>query len=246
MSKVVNKVTFSIIWRSALLWTIVGLVAIPYNLIAITMVLLPVKIRHKVISSWARIFTYFSVHLCKIKYDVIGIENLVSGSAIIASNHQSMWETVVFAKIFPQHVWILKRELLKVPFFGWTIATLSPIAIDRSQGSAAIQQILSQSISRIKNGFWILAFPEGTRVAPGTKKPYKIGVARMASALKLPIIPVAHNAGYALPKGSRLFYPGKVTVIIDKPIYPKDDESPEDLILKIEDTITKNLATITR
>jgi 1-acyl-sn-glycerol-3-phosphate acyltransferase len=239
------KVTFSIAWRSTLLWTVVGLGALFYNVIAIPLFLVPVKIRHKIIGSWAYIFTCMCKRVCGVTYTIKGLDNLVSGSAIIASNHQSTWETIAFVTIFPQHVWILKRELLKIPLFGWAIATLSPIAIDRSQGSASIQQILSQSVERIKHGFWILAFPEGTRVAPGIKKPYKIGVARMAESLQIPIIPVAHNAGYRLARASFWLFPGEIKVIIDKPIYPQKNETAEELNLRIEHVITKNLATIT-
>lgn len=240
-----NKLTFSIACRSTLLWTTVGIIALFYNLIAIPLIFVPVKLRHKIISSWAYIFTFMCKRICKVTYTVEGLDNLVKGSAIIASNHQSTWETIAFVTIFPQHVWILKREILRLPVFGWTIATLSPIAINRSKGSASIQQILTQSVKRIKNGFWILAFPEGTRIAPGVKAPYKIGVARMAKSLELPIIPVAHNAGYCLARAAFWMFPGKIKVIIDKPIYPKKNEDSEELILKIEQVITKNLANIT-
>ena len=246
MSTTKNKVTFSIMWRSALVWTIVGLSSVPYNLIAIAMMAFPVRMRHKVISSWSYLFTFCCHYIGKVSYTVVGKENLVNTPAIIASNHQSMWETVSFAAIFPQHVWILKREVLKIPVFGWTVSTLSPIAINRSKGSASVQQILTQSAVRIKNGFWILAFPEGTRVVPGEKKPYKIGVARMATALNIPIIPVAHNAGYCVPRASHWLIPGEIKVIIGKPIYPQENEAPEELTLRIEKAITTNLATITR
>ena len=240
-----NKLTLSIVWRSTLLWTILAMLALLYNILAIPLLFSPVKFRHKIISSWAYIFTFLCKHLCKVNHTIEGIENLVSGSAIIASNHQSAWETIAFVTIFPQHVWILKREILRLPIFGWAIATLSPIAINRAKGSAAVQQILTQSVGRIKKGFWILAFPEGTRVAPGVKAPFKIGVAKMAEALQLPIIPVAHNAGYRLARAAFWMYPGEIKVIIDKPIYPIENEAPEDLTLRLEQVINKNLATIT-
>ena len=240
-----NKLTFSVVWRSTLLWTTVAIASVFYNILAIPLIFVPVKVRHKTISSWAYIFTFMCKHICKVTHSVKGLENLVPGSAIIASNHQSAWETIAFVTIFPQHVWILKREILRIPVFGWTISILSPIAINRAKGSAAVQQILTQSVSRIKKGFWILAFPEGTRVAPGVKATFKIGVAKMAEALEIPVIPVAHNAGYRLAKSAFWMYPGEIKVIIDKPIYPGKNEPPEELILRIEQVITKNLATIT-
>ncbi len=236
-----NKKTLSIIIRSSLLWITVGTIAIPYNLLALTLYILPVRARHKAITSWGWIFTALSKWLCGADYKIIGQENMIKGPAIIASNHQSAWETMSFATLFPQHVWILKRELLKFPIFGWTVATLSPIAIDRSKGSEAIQQILSQGIERIKNGFWILAFPEGTRVVPGVIKPFKTGVAKLAQALNLPIIPVSHNAGYVMPRKSFLLYPGTITIVIDKPMYPNNNEAPEEFTDRIEKVIRGNL-----
>ncbi len=236
-----NKKTASVIIRSIIFWFILGFLAIFYNIFAVTFYVLPMRIRHKIISSWGIIFTLLSKYLCNANYTVTGRENIIAGPAIIASNHQSAWETMSFNLFFPQHVWILKRELLRVPFFGWTIATLSPIAIDRARGSEAIQQILAQSIERIKNGFWILVFPEGTRVAPGVVKPFKTGVGRVASTLNLPVIPVAHNAGYVIPRKSFWIYPGMTSVVIGKAIYPNANETPETLTERIEQAIRHNL-----
>lgn len=235
------KKTISVVLRSSIFWLIMGQFAIPYNLLAVTLYLLPVHIRHRIISSWAKVFTVLAKYLCKANYTIIGKENLITGPAIIASNHQSAWETLSFTTIFPQHVWILKRELLRMPFFGWTVATLSPIAIDRSRGAEAIHQILNQSVQRIKNGFWILVFPEGTRVAPNIIKPFKTGVSKVAQALNLPIIPVSHNAGYLMPRKSFWIYPGLITVVIDKPIYPKVNETIEALTERLESVIRHNL-----
>ena len=239
-----NKVNLSVALRSILFWATVGVVSVPYNMLAFLLIPLPVRIRHRIVISWAYIFAFFAKHINKINYTITGLENLIKGPAIIASNHQSIWETIVFTTLFPQHVWILKKEILKIPFFGWAIFTLSPIAIDRSKGSGAIQQILRQSINIIKNGFWILAFPEGTRVKPGNKQPFKIGVAKMAQALKLPIIPVSHNAGYAIPKSSFWLFPGKIDIVVDKPIYSNISELPEDLTLRLEGIVLKNLSSI--
>ena len=236
-----NKKDFSVISRSCIFWFIMGVFAIPYNLLAATLYLMPVRVRHKILSSWGMIFTILAKYICKANYTIIGKENIVSGPAIIASNHQSTWETMSFTLLFPQHVWILKRELLRVPFFGWAISTLSPIAINRTKGSEAIGQILSQSVQRIKDGFWILIFPEGTRVTPGAVKHFKTGVAKVSQALKLPVMPVAHNAGYIMPRQSFFIYPGMTTVVIDKPVYPATNETPEELTARIEAVIRKNL-----
>ncbi|MFN7093958.1 MAG: lysophospholipid acyltransferase family protein [Burkholderiales bacterium] len=183
-------------------------------------------------------------HICKVNYVIEGKENLIAGPAIIASNHQSTWETMAFNGIFPQHVWILKHELLRIPFFGWALGTLSPIAINRAQRAAALQQVLQQSVGRIAQGFWILVFPEGTRVAPGVTQPYKSGVSKMALSLQLPIIPVAHNAGRLMPRKSFFLHPGTITIKIGAPIYAQTNESPEELTERVRQVITANLNSI--
>lgn len=228
--------TFKVKVASTIVWFIIcGLIPI-YNIIGYALFLIPNKAKHKVLTTWGRIFIFLSKHLCRTDYEIIGKENLIEGPAVFASNHQSTWETFAFNVFLPQHVWILKKELTKIPFFGWTLKTLSPIAIDRSAKNAAMLQILEQSKLRVADGFWVLVFPEGTRLAPGTKQAYKTGVARMAMNLNLPVVPIAHNAGHIMPRRSFWIYPGKVTIKIGKPIY-KEDLSVEEFTEKIRSTI---------
>jgi 1-acyl-sn-glycerol-3-phosphate acyltransferase len=115
-------------------------------------------------------------------------------------------------------VHVLKRELLWIPFFGWGLALMSPIAIDRSRGIAAMRQIARKGKQRLEQGFWVIVFPEGTRVAPGEKRRYQQGGAWLASYARAPVVPVAHNAGRVWPRNSFLKYPGMVTVRIGPPI----------------------------
>ena len=239
-----KQVTLPIIFKSILTWSIVATIAMVYNVIAVLLIWAPVKTRHRIISSWASFYIFCTKYICGITYTVSGTENIITGPAIIASNHQSMWETSVFVNIFPQHIWILKRELLWFPIFGWTVSLAGPIAINRTKARSALQQMIKQATQRIHSGFWILVFPEGTRVPPGINKKYKNGVAKLAQALNLPIIPVAHNAGYVLPKSSFWLRPGKVTIIIDKVIYPHEYASPDQLTLHMQDVITRNLSRI--
>jgi 1-acyl-sn-glycerol-3-phosphate acyltransferase len=241
-----NKKTILVFLRSTTFWIIVlGLIPV-YMVMGYMLYIVNARIRHKILSTWGQIFTFMAKYLCGIKYTVTGQENLPKEPAILASNHQSTWETFGYVGILPQHIWILKRELIRLPFFGWTLQTASPIAIDRSNRVGATQQIMRQSAQRIKQGFCILVFPEGTRVAPNVIKPFKAGVARMALALNLPIVPVANNAGYCMPRSSYMLYPGTVEVIIDKPIIANNDDTPEKLTKQIETVIRQNLAKMSR
>lgn len=161
------------------------------------------------------------LHLtCGVGRQVWGLENLPQNSAfILMSNHQSTWETLALPCIVPQHMsWVLKRELLKIPFFGWGLHLIRPIAIDRSAGRAAVKQIAHQGKALLEDGVSIVIFPEGTRVAPGEKVPYKIGGFVLAAHAGYPVVPVAHNAGESWRRHSYIKYPGTITVSIGKPI----------------------------
>lgn len=239
-----QKPTIFIILRSTVFWILLVSISALYTILSILISPLKIKLRHKIVTSWSYFFIFFAKFLCGVNYRVIGRENIVKTPCIIASNHQSMWETVAFNLVFPPHVWIMKKEILKLPFFGWTIGTLSPIAIDRKNKSGSVAQILSQGLKKITLGFWIMLYPEGTRVIPGKKIVFKSGAGRIATTLKLPIIPVSHNAGYILPKHSLCFYPGIVTIIIDQAIYPLESDTPESITRRLEETVQKNLHTI--
>jgi 1-acyl-sn-glycerol-3-phosphate acyltransferase len=125
---------------------------------------------------------------------------------------------MAFQLIFPPQVHVLKRELLWIPFFGWGLALMSPIAINRARGMAALRSIARRGRERLAQGFWVVVFPEGTRVAPGTSKDYHPGGAWLACAAGALVVPVAHNAGLFWPRNAFLKRPGTVTVRIGPPI----------------------------
>ncbi len=173
----------------------------------------------------ARIYASYIVNslriLCGVDYQVSGLENIPEGAAILFSKHQSTWETYALQLIFPPQVWVLKRELMWLPFFGWGLATLKPISIDRGAGRKAIKQIIEQGRQRLDAGIWVTIFPEGTRVAPGHEKRWGLGGAILAEHTEYPIVPVAHNAGEFWAKRSFIKCPGTIQVIIGKPVQSK-------------------------
>ena len=172
------------------------------------------QLRYAVISRWAFFTTWWLKQTCQLTYQVEGIENIPSTPAIILSKHQSAWETIVFQKIFPIQVWLLKRELFWLPVFGWALASLNPIAIDRKNLRKSMQTIVEQGKQRLADGSWVVIFPEGSRTAKGEKKRYGIGGAMLAAESGYPVVPVALNSGeFWSPKGF-IKYPGTVRVII--------------------------------
>lgn len=174
--------------------------------------------RYKYISNWAKIMLWWLRVTCRITHRVIGVENIPDHPSIILSKHQSAWETLAFQTIFPPQVWVLKRELLWVPFFGWGLALTSPIAIDRSAGREALKQLVALGKDRLKRGFWVVIFPEGTRVAPNMTSKFHIGGAWLASHAEATVVPVAHNAGEFWGKNSFIKRPGVITTSIGQAI----------------------------
>ena len=204
--------------RSALFWLALLLLTPPYAVLALAAAPLPRMARYRFISGWSRIVLWCLQRLCGIRWSVEGREHLPRRPAVILSKHQSAWETLAFQEIFPPQVHVLKRELLWLPFFGWGLALMSPIAINRARGLAAMRQIARRGKERLEQGFWVVVFPEGTRVAPGRKRKYQLGGAWLAAHAGAPIVPVAHNAGRVWPRNSFLKFPGRVTVRIGPPI----------------------------
>lgn len=182
-------------------------------------------VRYRIITTWSRLMVDAARILCGINYRVIGTENIPREPCIILANHQSAWETLAFQVIFPPQVWVVKRELLWIPFFGWGLAMLSPIAIDRSAGARALRQTLEQGRDRLRQGFSIVIFPEGTRVAPGTRGTYHPGGAWLAVKTAAPVLPVAHNAGEFWRRKAFLKYPGVITISIGAPIASRDTDA---------------------
>jgi 1-acyl-sn-glycerol-3-phosphate acyltransferase len=207
------------IWlRSGLFWLSLVVVTPPYALVAIASAPLPRLARYRIISGWSRIVLWLLKAICGVRFKVAGREHLPKAPAVILAKHQSAWETIAFQQIFPPQVHVLKRELLWIPFFGWGLALMSPIAIDRGRGLSALRQIARKGKERLAQGFWVIVFPEGTRVAPGERRKYQLGGAWLAAHAGAQVVPVAHNAGRCWPRNSFVKRPGRVTVRIGPPI----------------------------
>ena len=200
--------------RSVLFAIALIIVTPPYALIALASAPLPRMMRYRIISGWSRLIVWLARVILGIEWRVEGRENLPSRPAVILAKHQSAWETLAFQHIFPPQVHVLKRELLWIPFFGWGLALMSPIAIDRRRGVAALRSIARRGQKRLEQGFWVVVFPEGTRVAPGESRDYQPGGAWLAAASGAPVVPVAHNAGLFWPRNAFLKRPGTVTIRI--------------------------------
>ena len=208
------------------LFTLFALLSFPFHPIT----------RYRIISGWALTMLWLLRVLCGIRIEVRGAENIPKQPCIVLCKHQSAWETIALQKVFPPQVWVLKRELLWLPFFGWGLAMTSPIAIKRSEGREAIKQLLVQGKARLALGFCVIIFPEGTRIPYGKRGKYKIGGALLGAHCGVPVVPVAHNAGKLWARNAFIKHPGLITMSIGVPIDPAGLKA-EEISRRVEDWI---------
>ena len=174
--------------------------------------------RQKFLSQWAIFCIWWLKITLNIKTNVVGIENIINPPYIIISNHQSTWETLAFQTIFPAHTWVLKRELLWLPVFGWSLALLNPIIINRGEKINAMKKVIKQGADRLEKGISIVIYPEGTRQPYKKLGVYQNGGSAIAKKTGYSIVPVYHNAGKIWPKGSFIKKPGVITIVIGEAI----------------------------
>lgn len=205
---------------------------------------LPYRQRYHMTAYWNRFVIWSAKTVCGIHYRIVGRENLPDGPAILLSKHQSAWETIFYLCAMPRPlVYVFKKELMYVPFFGWGIALLRMIPIDRSKSKDAFAQVVEHGRKRLADGLWIIMFPEGTRSMVGSKGKYKSGGARLAVETNTPVVPIAMNAGECWPKNSFIKKPGTITVSIGKPISP-EGRTPAELMQQVENWIESEMRVI--
>jgi 1-acyl-sn-glycerol-3-phosphate acyltransferase len=192
---------------------------IPYAFICMLASVLPLHWRFKITMGWPRLAIWGARVMCGIRWKFEGWDNLPQGQAIVLSKHQSAWETLFLPAYLPREVcFVYKRELHRVPFFGWGLAMLNMIPIDRSKGREAFDQVVKIGQLRLNEGRWPILFPEGTRIAPGKAGRFKIGGALLATRTGAPIVPIALNAGECWARNAFIKRPGLITVSIGQPI----------------------------
>ncbi len=182
--------------------------------------------------------------ICRLDYRLHGFENLPDTNSIVLAKHQSAWETIALRGLLPsEQSWVLKQELMRLPFFGWAMGCLQPIAIDRSAGRRAVVQLVREGGQRLAAGRWVVIFPEGTRVAPGTRRPYAIGGALLAEQTGYPVVPIAHNAGYFWGRRRFIKYPGTIDMVAGSALDTQGQKAAE-INERVENWIELTLDTL--
>jgi 1-acyl-sn-glycerol-3-phosphate acyltransferase len=174
---------------------------------------------------WARVNLWLLERICGLGYAVEGRENIPAESGIAMIKHSSTFETIVVFLLFPPQCIVLKRELMWIPFLGWALALIKPIAIDRNAHRSAVRQVVHTGTARLEENLWVVIFPEGTRMPPGQTRRYGISGALLASETGRPVVPVAHNAGDFWPRRGLRKRPGTIRVVIGPPIDPQGREA---------------------
>ncbi len=201
-------------------------------------IIFPLKFetRYYLVSRWAAFNIWWLKICCGVRYKIEGRENIPDKPCIVMCNHQSAFETLALQLIFVPQVWVLKRELLQIPIYGWGLASMQPIAIDRGSAVKSFRQIVAQGCERLKLNLWVIIFPEGTRIAPGQKGKYLPGGGLLAEKSGAKVVPVAHNAGYLWSRNSMIKKPGVITILIG-PVIETNNKSAKQITKEVESWI---------
>jgi 1-acyl-sn-glycerol-3-phosphate acyltransferase len=199
---------------------------------------MPLWFRMGIIKIWIGCSLASLQLFCGLKYSVEGTENIPENGFIVMSKHSSTWETIAIQRFFRPMVWVVKRELTWIPFFGWGLKAMNAIALDRGTGRKAINQLIKESQRHMDRGRILMLFPEGTRVLPMQVKPFKLGGAIVSQRTGYAVLPIAHNAGEFWPRHSWIKWPGTIRVVIGRPIEPAD-KKPEEIIAEVGDWISR-------
>jgi 1-acyl-sn-glycerol-3-phosphate acyltransferase len=205
--------------RALLYLAVMTATVVPWAFVVLAAWLRPPLVRYRLAVMWVRLAIRMARWLCGVRWRVEGEQHLPDGPAIVLPKHQSTWEAFWLPSFLPRRMsFVYKRELHWIPFFGWAMASLGMINIDRARGGDAFEQMLAQGERLLRDGWWIVVFPEGTRTAPGARPRYKTGGARLAVRTGAPVLPIAVNSGEVWPRGLLIRRPGEITVSIGPPI----------------------------
>lgn len=229
----------------SLLFNVFGLTSIVIAAIILLVTFwAPYRFHWAMCVGWCRLAVWSADFFCGIRTVVEGAENVPDTASVVMIKHTSTLETLWQVVYFPQTVWVIKREILWAPFFGWAIGiALNPIAINRSAGGSAVKQVIRQGREKLAQGIWVTIFPEGTRMPPGETRKYGISGAALAQDAGVKIVPVAHNTGDLWPRRSFVKRPGTVRFVIGPPI-DATAQSPKQTNLIVQDWIENKMLEI--
>lgn len=211
------------ILRNIIFYLCLTPITIVYAITGLILFWTPYKFRYDLITSWSYVFINLAKYICGIRFQVSGLEHIPTKPVIVVSNHQSMWETIFFQILFPRQTWLLKKELLSIPFFGWGLSLLEPIAIDRKNSVESLKRFKQQGKAKLDANSWVIVFPEGTRTNSSQIKRFAKSAAMLSIDASTDVLPVAHNSASFWPKGFFFKSSGTIKVNIGPLVQPCSD-----------------------
>ncbi len=200
--------------------TLIGLVLLPVILLAHLVMKKNYRMKYAIAKFYAKSYISLLKIICKLDFQVHCEISLPQGPAVVLSNHQSFWDNIIILLLFPMQTWVIKQELLDIPVFGWGLKIMNPICVNRTD-CWSVNKILTVGQQKIKDGLWVVIFPESTRVAIDLDKKFKPSGVKLASISKVPIVLMTHNAGLFWPSRSIVIKPGTIQIILGPVIeYP--------------------------
>ena len=215
--------------RSSLLHLFMAITTVLVSVCSLVLMPFPYFIRYSIINAYANANVWLMKYLNGIKYVVEGSENIPDFPVILFPKHQSTWETFALQVIFHRISFVFKKELFYIPFFGWGLAAMKPVAIKRGSGKIAVKALVTNGKKRLSENISVVVFPEGTRTHTTGPGKYRIGGAVLAAESGVPVLPIAHNAGECWPRKSWILYPGKITVRIG-PLIETAGKQPDQIL----------------
>jgi len=231
--------------RSLVFTTLFVLTTAVFGVIVLVSALLPLSIeqRYVIPRTWGLFVAWLAGVVCNLTYTVEGQQNLPQQPFISLWKHSSTWDTLAQMFVVPPAAWLLKREVIWIPIVGWAVSTYKPIAINRSAGHSAVNQVVAQGRERLAAGMGVIVYPEGTRVAPGQTRKYGISGALLATKTGAPVVPIAHNSGYFWRRRSIMKKAGTIRVVIGPAIDPTGMD-PRDVNARAQEWIEAKIAEI--
>jgi len=227
--------------RSILFTTFLFVSVLPYALVVTLARPFGTRASYLVAMNWVRLNMAACKGLCRLNISIEGKEHIPDTNCVVFLKHSSAYETIAQFLVLPRQTWVLKRELIWAPFFGWALACLHPIAINRSAGRTAVEQVIKQGKNRLAEGLWVMIFPEGTRMRAGETRRYGVSGTLLAQEAGTLLLPIAHNAGDFWPRRGWRKLPGTVRFVIGPPVDPKGRD-PREVNAEIQDWIESKVA----
>lgn len=231
-----------IVFRSAVFNVLIVILTLGMAFLCLPLLLAPRRVVREAMRLWARGVIGLLRVVCGVRVELRGLANIPPGGVVLAAKHQSAFDTAIWLAVLPDAVYVLKRELLAIPLYGWHARKAEMIPVDRAGGGGALRGMLRAAVAAVAEGRQLVIFPEGTRTAPGERVPYQPGVVAIAAATGAPVVPVATDSGRSWGRRAFHKHPGVIRVSVLPPLPARQSRAA--LLAALEDAIEGETAAL--